>query len=188
MLLRSVNSDAKEISEADMLEALLFAHEEIKRICEFQEEIVNELKPKKLEILPLVKDEKLILEIRKLAYDKISQALVVFEKQARDQALKDVKEEIFLIYENKETFLNLKEADQLIYHNKLDAILEDLIKEEFRSLITKDKIRPDGRKTDEIRPLSSRIDLLPRAHGSALFTRGQTQSLEIGRASCRERV
>ncbi len=174
-----VESEAKEISEADMLKALLFAHEEIKKICEFQEEIVRELKPKKLEILPLIKDEKLILEIRKQAYDKISQALIVFEKQARDQALNLVKEEIFQHYETKESFLSLKEADQLLYHAKLDNILEELIKEKFRNLVTKDKIRPDGRKPSEIRPLSSRIDLLPRSHGSALFTRGQTQSLGV---------
>ena len=141
-----VESEAKEISEADMLKALLFAHEEIKKICEFQEEIVRELKPKKLEILPLIKDEKLILEIRKQAYDKISQALIVFEKQARDQALNLVKEEIFQHYETKESFLSLKEADQLLYHAKLDNILEELIKEKFRNLVTKDKIRPDFTK------------------------------------------
>ena len=174
-----VEAGAKEVSEADMLEAILFGHEEIKKIIAFQEEIVNELKPTKLEVQPKEVDQKLVDEINKLAYQKISKALVTFEKKARDEAIKAVKEEVFTKYESTKEFDQLKESEQVKYHKLLDSILEDIISVEFRRLITKDKVRPDGRKASEIRPLSSRVDVLPRTHGSALFTRGQTQSLGV---------
>lgn len=174
-----VEAGAKEVSEEVMLEAILFGHEQIKKIIAFQEEIINELKPVKLEVVPKEVDPKLVKEINELAYDKISVALQTFEKKAREEALKSVKDEVFSKYEETQEFETMKEADQLKYHKTIDGILENIIAVEFRRLITHDKVRPDGRKANEIRPLSSRVDILPRAHGSALFTRGQTQSLGV---------
>ena len=174
-----VEAGAKEVSEADMLEAILFGHEEIKKIISFQEEIINELQPQKLAITPKEVNQVLVDEINKMAYQKISKALVTFEKKARDEAIKAVKEEVFEKYESTKEFELMRDSEQVKYHKVLDSILEDIIAVEFRRLITKDKIRPDGRKAAEIRPLASRVDVLPRTHGSALFTRGQTQSLGV---------
>ena len=174
-----VEAGAKEVSEEIMLKAILFGHEEIKKIVAFQEEIIAALKPTKMEVKPKEVDEKLVAEINKLAYDKISKALMTFEKKARDEAIANVKEEIFTKYESTKEFEALKESEQVKYHKVLDSILEDIISVEFRRLITKDKVRPDGRKAEEIRPLNSRVDVLARAHGSALFTRGQTQALGV---------
>ncbi len=174
-----VEAEAHEVSEAVMLDAILFGHEEIKRIVSFQETIVDELKPEKLVINKKNINQELVDEINKMAYEKISKALITFEKQARDEAIAAVKEEVFNKFETTKEFDALKESEQVKYHQLLDSILENIIAVEFRRLITKDKVRPDGRKADEIRPLSSRVDVLPRAHGSALFTRGQTQALGV---------
>lgn len=173
-----VEAGAKQVSEDDMLEALLFAHEEIKRLCEFQEEIQKAIGKEKM-VPDLFKiPEELEKSIREFAEPELIPAISTHEKLAREAAIEAVNEKtrdhFNEIFENDEK-LSLQEIEE----NKkyVDMVLEHILAEEVRRLITNDKIRPDGRAVNEIRPLSSRVDIFERTHGSALFTRGQTQSL-----------
>lgn len=173
-----VEAGAKQVSEDDMLEALLFAHEEIKRLCEFQEEIQKAIGKEKM-VPDLFKiPEELEKSIREFAEPVLIPAISTHEKLAREAAIEAVnektREHFNEIFENDEK-LSLQEIEE----NKkyVDMVLEHILAEEVRRLITNDKIRPDGRAVNEIRPLSSRVDIFERTHGSALFTRGQTQSL-----------
>lgn len=173
-----VEAGAKQVSEDDMLEALLFAHEEIKRLCEFQEEIQKAIGKEKM-VPDLFKiPEELERSIREFAEPELIPAISTHEKLAREAAIEAVnektREHFNEIFENDEK-LSLQEIEE----NKkyVDMVLEHILAEEVRRLITNDKIRPDGRAVNEIRPLSSRVDIFERTHGSALFTRGQTQSL-----------
>lgn len=173
-----VEAGAKQVSEDDMLEALLFAHEEIKRLCEFQEEIQKAIGKEKM-VPDLFKiPEELEKSIREFAEPELIPAISTHEKLAREAAIEAVnektREHFNEIFENDEK-LSLQEIEE----NKkyVDMVLEHILAEEVRRLITNDKIRPDGRAVNEIRPLSSRVDIFERTHGSALFTRGQTQSL-----------
>lgn len=173
-----VEAGAKQVSEDDMLEALLFAHEEIKRLCEFQEEIQKAIAKEKM-VPDLFKiPEELEKSIREFAEPELIPAISTHEKLAREAAIEAVnektREHFNEIFENDEK-LSLQEIEE----NKkyVDMVLEHILAEEVRRLITNDKIRPDGRAVNEIRPLSSRVDIFERTHGSALFTRGQTQSL-----------
>lgn len=166
-----VEAGADEVPEETMLEAIMFGHEEIKRLIQFQEEIVAEVGKEKLEITLYEVDSDIESEVRKLAEDKMKQAVQVHEKHAREDAINEVKKEVISHFEAKEVEAKvLKQVSEVLYM---------LVKEEVRRLITKEKIRPDGRAADEIRPLSSEIGLLPRTHGSGLFTRGQTQALSV---------
>ena len=173
-----VEAGAKQVSEDDMLEALLFAHEEIKRLCEFQEEIQKAIGKEKM-VPDLFKiPEELEKSIREFAEPELIPAISTHEKLAREAAIEAVNEK------TREHFNEIFENDgklslQEIEENKkyVDMVLEHILAEEVRRLITNDKIRPDGRAVNEIRPLSSRVDIFERTHGSALFTRGQTQSL-----------
>lgn len=174
-----VESCAQEISEKDMLEALMFAHKEIGKICSWQEKIISKLKPEKIDFKEPELDKKLVKDIEKYATSNIKKALVIFDKQERDTAISNLKEKTINHFLEKNNADKLNEEDKINFESTLNQILENIIKTEFRLLITKDKIRPDGRKSDEIRPLSSRIDVLKRTHGSSLFTRGQTQSLGV---------
>ncbi len=164
-----VEAGALEVSEKTMLEAILFGHEEIKRLVAFQEEIIESVEVVKSEVALFQLDEELTQEIEGTAKDKLLAAIQVKEKHAREDAIAEVKAEVLANYEEAEpeTIKQVK------------SILDHMVKEEVRRLITIEKIRPDGRKIDEIRPLSSRIGVLPRTHGSGLFTRGQTQVLSI---------
>lgn len=164
-----VEAGADEVPEEVMLEAIMFGHEEIKRLISFQEEIVQAVGKEKSEIALYEVDKNLENEIRALAEEDMTTAVQVFEKHAREAAIKEVKAAVLARYEEQE-------ADTL---KQVNEILSMLVKEEVRRLITEDKVRPDGRKSDEIRPLSSEVGLLPRTHGSGLFTRGQTQALSI---------
>ena len=173
-----VEAGAKQVSEDDMLEALLFAHEEIKRLCEFQEKIQKAIGKEKM-VPDLFKiPEELEKSIREFAEPELIPAISTHEKLAREAAIEAVnektREHFNEIFENDEK-LSLQEIEE----NKkyVDMVLEHILAEEVRRLITNDKIRPDGRAVNEIRPLSSRVDIFERTHGSALFTRGQTQSL-----------
>ncbi|MGD6832768.1 polyribonucleotide nucleotidyltransferase [Sutcliffiella halmapala] len=166
-----VEAGADEVPEEVMLEAIMFGHEEIKRLISFQEEIVKAVGKEKTEIALYEVDKNLENEIRALAEEDMTTAVQVFEKHAREAAIKEVKAAVLARYEEQEA-----EADTL---KQVNEILSMLVKEEVRRLITEDKVRPDGRKSDEIRPLSSEVGLLPRTHGSGLFTRGQTQALSI---------
>lgn len=170
-----VESSADEVSEEDMLEALMFGHEAIKELIEFEEKIIEEVGlPKK--DYPIIKvDEEINSKVRDLITVKMINAIQIEEKLARQEKIDELKEEV------RETFKELyKENDDLEnIINQVNEVLEAIEYEEIRRLITDEKIRPDGRRVDEIRPLSSEVDILPRTHGSALFTRGQTQVLSV---------
>ncbi|MEH6990652.1 MULTISPECIES: polyribonucleotide nucleotidyltransferase [Bacillales] len=166
-----VEAGAEEVPEETMLEAIMFGHEEIKRLIAFQEEIASEIGKEKMEIVLYQVDQNLEAEVRGICEKDMIQAIQVQEKHAREAAIKAVKEEITAKYQGEEA-----DDDKL---KQIRQILDKIVKAEVRRLITEDKVRPDGRGLDVIRPLSSEVDLLPRTHGSGLFTRGQTQALSI---------
>ncbi|WP_284139997.1 MULTISPECIES: polyribonucleotide nucleotidyltransferase [unclassified Virgibacillus] len=164
-----VEAGADEVPEEIMLEAIMFGHEEIKRLVAFQEEIIQAVGQEKMEVKLFDVEQALSDQIDAAAKDKLITAIQVKEKHAREAAINTVKEEVLAAYE----------AEEEATIKQVKAVLDRIVKEEVRRLITKEKVRPDGRKPDEIRPLSSRISVLPRTHGSGLFTRGQTQALSI---------
>jgi len=164
-----VEASAQEVTEKEMLDAILFAHGEIKNICAFIEEITEEVGKEKTEFLPPVLDEELDEEVRKFATDKLLEAMNHEEKVARADAVDAVKELVI------EEFLNEEEDNK----SDIKNILENIEKEQVRRLILEENKRPDNRKHDEIRPITCEVGLLPRAHGSGLFTRGQTQALTV---------
>lgn len=168
-----VESSAKEVSEEDMLGALLFGHEEIKKLVAFQQQIAQEIGKDKMEVTLLSFDPEIEKQVKDLFSQAMINAIQTEEKLAREENIEKVKETALehfeaVLEENDEKAGLLKQVSQLV---------DNLEKDEVRRLITEEKVRPDGRKIDEIRPLSSEIDLLPRVHGSGLFTRGQTQAL-----------
>ena len=168
-----VESSAKEVSEEDMLGALLFGHEEIKKLVAFQQQIVQEIGKEKMEVTLLSFDSEIEKQVKDLFSQAMINAIQTEEKLAREENIEKVKETALehfeaVLEENDEKAGLLKQVSQLV---------DNLEKDEVRRLITEEKVRPDGRKIEEIRPLSSEIDLLPRVHGSGLFTRGQTQAL-----------
>ncbi|NES32839.1 polyribonucleotide nucleotidyltransferase [Enterococcus faecium] len=168
-----VESGAKEVSEEDMLGALLFGFDAIKELVAFQEEIVQAVGKEKMEVTLLQVDEVLKKEIFDASYATMKAAVMTEEKLAREDNIEQVKIDIREAYAEKSA--GHEDEDHLL--KEVKQITEDLEKDVVRELITIDKIRPDGRKLDEIRPLSSEVSLLPRVHGSGLFTRGQTQAL-----------
>ena len=156
-----------------MLGALLFGFDAIKELVAFQEEIVQAVGKEKMEVTLLQVDEVLKKEIFDASYATMKAAVMTEEKLAREDNIEQVKIDIREAYAEK--FAGHEDEDHLL--KEVKQITEDLEKDVVRELITIDKIRPDGRKLDEIRPLSSEVSLLPRVHGSGLFTRGQTQAL-----------
>ncbi len=166
-----VEAGAEEVPEEVMLEAIMFGHEEIKRLIAFQEKIVAEIGKEKREIVLYELDSELEAQIRAKAEEDINKAVQVAEKHAREDAINEIKAAIIAEYTEQE-------ADEATL-KQVKEILNKLVKEEVRRLITVEKVRPDGRQIDEIRPLSSEVGLLSRTHGSGLFTRGQTQALSI---------
>ena len=172
-----VEAGSKEVSEEDMLEALMFGHEAIKELIEFQEKIIEEIGVPKYEYPKLEISNELIAEITTLAKDKIDSALRIKDKQEKYAALDNIKEELIEKYKSENSDLKDDELEELLV--KVANVFENIKYEVFRNIVVKEKIRADGRKMTEIRPLSTAIDILPRTHGSALFTRGETQSLSI---------
>ena len=170
-----VESSAAEASEEDMLEALMFGHEAIKELIAFEEQIVEEIgKPKKE--YPIIKvDDEINSKVRDIITVKMVNAIQIEGKLERQEKIDELKEEV------RETFREMyKDSDDIDgVINQVNEVLEAIEYEEIRRLITEEHIRPDGRAIDEIRPLSSEVDLLPRTHGSAMFTRGQTQVLSV---------
>ena len=177
-----VEAGAAEVSEEDMLEALMFGHEAIKELCRFQKEIVKEVgKPKRpLNIYKI--DEEFAASCRNYVAPgqtetqetRLIKAVSIFDKLERQNTIDALEKEVIDIVDAKE-YKNEKLHDLAV--NEAKEVLEQVVRNEVRRLITVDKVRPDGRKVDEIRPLDAQVHLLPRAHGSALFTRGQTQVL-----------
>ena len=180
-----VEAGAKQVSEEDMLAALMFGHAEIKKIVEFQENIQKELGKEKAAFDMFEVDKDIEKAVKAFAEKRMIAAVSVKGKHERQHALDLIVEETLAKFGEKAFFKEVEgvkvldtEAQEL-YIKSVKQTLENIEIDEVRRLITEDKVRPDGRKLNEIRPLSSRVDLLPRVHGSALFTRGQTQALSI---------
>lgn len=172
--LNMVEAGAKEVSEEDMLAALMFGHEQIKKICAFQEEIVAACGKEKREIELYAVDETIDREVRSNFEAQIRAAVSIKEKLERYGKIDDLTDEAAEMIANKEY---ASEKDQNNAVKQAREICRGIEADEVRRLIIEDKVRPDGRQIDEIRPLNSQVDLLPRVHGSALFTRGETQVL-----------
>ncbi|TRM12442.1 polyribonucleotide nucleotidyltransferase [Lentibacillus cibarius] len=166
-----VEAGADEVPEDTMLEAIMFGHEEIIRIIEFQEKIIKEVGMEKQEFQAEQVGDDLVASVEAEAKDRLVAAIQTEGKHARDEAISTVKNDVLASFEEEE-------EDETVL-KQVASILDDMVKAEVRRLITKEKIRPDGRQVDEIRPLSSRVRVLPRTHGSGLFTRGQTQALSV---------
>lgn len=172
--LNMVEAGAKEVSEEDMLAALMFGHEQIKKLCAFQEEIVAACGKEKREIELYAVDETIDREVRSNFEAQIRAAVSIKEKLERYGKIDDLTDEVAEMIANKEY---ASEKDQNNAVKQAREICRGIEADEVRRLIIEDKVRPDGRQIDEIRPLNSQVDLLPRVHGSALFTRGETQVL-----------
>lgn len=172
-----VEAGSKEVSEEDMLEALMFGHEAVKELCEFQEEIIGEIGVPKMEYETLDISDELKMTIKEKIHDKLDQALRIKDKQEKYSAIDTLKEELVEEYTNLNSTLDKDELEILL--TKVKMVFESLEYEIFRSITVNEKTRSDGRKMDEIRPLSASIDILPRTHGSAMFTRGETQALAV---------
>ena len=172
-----VESGSKEVSESDMLDALMFGHEAVKELCEFQEKIISECGQEKMEYEVLEITDDLKNEVRGLSEAKLNDAMRILDKIEKYEAIDRVKEEVVSKYEEENSNLKDDELKELV--TKVKLVLEEIEYEIFRQIVVKEKTRADGRAMDEIRPLSTDIDLLPRTHGSALFTRGQTQALGV---------
>ena len=170
-----VESGAKELSEEVMLEALLKGHEAVRDLIAFQDEIVKAVGKEKAEVELLQVDADLQAEIIQNYNSQLQAAVQVEEKKAREAATEAIKEEVIAAYEEKHA--EHEEFERIM--RDVAEILEQMEHAEVRRLITEDKIRPDGRRVDEIRPLEAEIDFLPKVHGSGLFTRGQTQALSV---------
>ncbi|HLS20367.1 MAG TPA: polyribonucleotide nucleotidyltransferase [Bacillota bacterium] len=164
-----VEAEAYEVSEDVILDAIMFGHEEVIRLVEFQEEIIAKVNKEKFPVEVFTVDEAVQSEVKKLANDSLREAIRMVEKHAREDAIEHVKETVLAKYD---------EEDEELF-GQVEQALDELVKEEVRRLITEEKVRADGRHLDEIRPLSSRVSLLRRTHGSGLFTRGQTQALSV---------
>ena len=170
-----VEAGAKQVSEEDMLEALLFGHEEIKKLCAFQESIIKEIGKEKVEVELHKIPEDIDFLVRQMAEEALKKAIVIEDKLERYAKIDEIEENT--INELTEKWSSDEDQDEKIGYVK--ELLELIVATEVRRLITEDKVRPDGRVVDEIRPLSSRVDIFERTHGSALFTRGQTQALSV---------
>ena len=173
-----VEAGAKQVSEDVMLDALMFGHAAVKELIEFQEKIIEEIGSPKMEYETLTPEDELVKRIRELITDKMDKALRIKEKLEKYAAIDAIKEEMIELF-TKENEDKLKEQELKELLVKVQMVVSEVEYELFRSIVVKEHIRSDGRQMDEIRPLSTDIDLLPRTHGSALFTRGETQALSI---------
>lgn len=171
-----VEAGAREASEDDMLEALMFGHEAIKKLIAFEEEVINAIGVEKMEYEKLEITDELRSEVDSIVRDRLDKALRIKDKLEKYSAIDNLEEEVIEKYksENEDT-MKPEELKELL--TKVALIFHGIEYELFRNIVVKEKTRADGRRMDEIGPLSTDIDLLPRCHGSALFTRGQTQSL-----------
>lgn len=168
-----VESGSKEVSEEDMIEAIMFGHEAIKELVKFQEEIRREVGMPKIEVELAKLDEDLVNEVSEFATDKMLNAIQIKDKLEKYAAIDKVKDDSVEYFKDK--YKDDENIDKILAD--VSKIVSNIEAEEVRRLITEEHVRPDGRAMDEIRPLSADIDILARTHGSALFTRGQTQVL-----------
>ena len=173
-----VESSAKQVSEEVMLEALMFGHKAVKELIKFQEKIIKEIGEEKMEYETLTPSAELIERISSLITKKMDKALRIKDKLKKYAAIDKIKEDMEELFrkENEDTMKEDELKELLV---KVGMVISDIEYKLFRSIVVKEKIRADGRKMDEIRKISTDIDLLPRTHGSALFTRGETQSLSV---------
>ncbi|HPS18772.1 MAG TPA: polyribonucleotide nucleotidyltransferase, partial [Bacilli bacterium] len=171
-----VEAGADQVSEEEMLEALMFGHAAVKRLCEWQEEIIREIGQPKREVELYECDPKIAADVASRAKDRLVKAISIFDKMERGDAINAIKDEILDDYDSRSY---PDEKTHRTVYSMVNETLENLVAQEVRRLITEEKIRPDGRRIDEIRPLDAQVDLLPRAHGSAMFTRGQTQVISV---------
>ncbi len=171
-----VEAGAQEVSDEEMLEALMFGHEAVKKLCRFEQQIIDEIGLPKREVQLKTIPEDLKKEVISLSDSRLRKAVSIFDKLERQHAIDEIEQEIEAEYAAKEY---LTEKDKNTTISNVHNIMEDIVHNEVRRLITEEKIRPDGRKVDEIRPLDAQVDILPRVHGSALFTRGQTQVMSV---------
>jgi len=171
-----VEGDAKEVSEEDMLEAIMFGHQHIKMLCEFQEAIASSVGKEKMEVVLYEPNPEIATEINDLAKDRLEKAVSIKEKLDRYGKIDEITDEMVEHFNNK-VYNTEKEKDKAI--KQVKEICHHIVSDEVRRLISVEKVRPDGREIKEVRQLNSQIDLLPRVHGSAMFTRGETQVLSI---------
>ena len=171
-----VEAGAKEVSEELMLDALMYGHEQIKKLVEFEEKIIAEVGKEKMVVEMFKVDEAIQQEVFAKCKADLVAACRIEGKLARYNKIDELTKAVIDEYEARE-YKDDEEHDYVIH--QVEVITHDIVKDEVRRLISVDKIRPDGRKLDEIRPLDSQVDILPRVHGSALFTRGETQVMSI---------
>lgn len=171
-----VEAGAAEVSEEDMLDALMFGHEAVKKLVAFENEIIKEVGKPKREVQLKTIPEELRKEVTELVDAKLRAAVSTVDKLEREEKINAIEMETEALYAEKEY---PSEKEKAVTVQRVHNIQEDIVHQEVRRLITDEKIRPDGRKVDEIRPLDAQVDLLPRAHGSAMFTRGQTQVISV---------
>jgi len=164
-----VEAGADEVSEDEMLKAILFGHEEIKKIVEFQEDIIKQVGKTKMEFTEETVDSEIEKAVREFATNKMSEAIRTYEKLEREALIDKVKEDTLMHFQDV-----FPDSEK-----EIAEVLYDILKEEVRKMISYEGIRPDGRSHDEIRPISCEVGILPRTHGSGLFTRGQTQALTV---------
>ena len=164
-----VEAGSNEVSEEVMLNAILFAHEEIKKICDFVQDIANEIGKEKDEYFVFKPLEEVEVAVTEFASQKMKDAIKTVDKQERQENMEKVKDETMEHFEEIYPD-NMKDVDEVIY---------SITKKEVRNMIVKDKVRPDNRAQEEIRPIWCEAGVLPRTHGSAIFTRGQTQVLSV---------
>ena len=174
--LNMVEAGAKEVSEDLMLDALMFGHERIKELCAFQEEIIAKVGKEKMEVVLYDIDPAVKEYVNENGKARLEAAVSIKDKLESYAAIDNATNEMKDHFLNDES-LSEKERERLAKH--AGEYCEHIVAEEVRRLISEEKIRPDGRKLDELRPLDSQVDLLPRVHGSAMFTRGQTQVLSV---------
>ena len=165
-----VEAEANEVPEEIMLEAIMFGHEEIKKIVATIEEFVTVAGKDKMEVVLHAVNSEVNVAVREFAQSRLVEAVKIAEKHERQDAIDAINNETVAHFEEKYI-----ESPELL--DDVKEVLHDIVKEEVRRLITHDKVRPDGRKLEEIRPIECETNLLPRTHGSGLFTRGQTQAL-----------
>lgn len=173
-----VEAGAKQVSEDVMLDALMFGHNAVKELIAFEEKIISEIGEEKMEYETLTPEKELVERIESLITEKMDKALRIKEKLEKYAAIDSIKEEMVELF-TKENEDKLKEQELKELLVKVQMVVSNVEYKLFRSIVVKEHIRSDGRQMDEIRPLSIDIDLLPRTHGSALFTRGETQALGV---------